>query len=234
LELLSYYGVDYVYLGAAEREQMRADVSFFETNFPAAYRGAGVTIYDARRGRVVGDDGADAYPARTLRAVRLPPRELSARVGRDPFALLEEFPRTSLFVYRILKAARGRAPRREEFMASLRVLGSGLYVGADGWEKRLVENRRALAAQLAPGDGSRAAALLASAEDPTFDAREYDAAFVLMHFFGYLGRDPGDPPDRDLSGFDYWLDVLARNRDYRSLSRAFLESDEYRNRRVEP
>jgi len=68
---------------------------------------------------------------------------------------------------------------------------------------------------------------LGVASDENFDAREYDGAYVLAHFFGYLGRDP------DPEGFDFWLGVLSRNGDYRSLSRAFLESDEYKNRRVE-
>ena len=56
---------------------------------------------------------------------------------------------------------------------------------------------------------------------------------MRAHFFGYLGREPGAPPDRDLEGFNFWLGVLSRNRDYRSLSRAFLESDEYKKRPVE-
>ncbi len=220
LELLSYYGVDYVYLGGAERDALKADVSFFESNFPAAYRGDGVTVYDARRLRDGGAAAAD--PSRARRELRPPPRELAARVGRDPFALLEEFRRVSLFVYRIHKAAHGRAPRRDEFMNALQELGRGVYVGAGGWEDRLAENGRALAARLAGGDEARAAALFAAAGKADSDADEYDAAYVLVHFFGYLGRDP------DPGGFDFWLDVLKRTGDYRALSRAFLESDEYK------
>jgi hypothetical protein len=154
-------------------------------------------------------------------------RELAARVGRDPFALIEEFPRVGFFVYRVLKADRGRAPTREEFMPALQELGRGLYVGARGWESRLSENRRLLAAQLAGGDGARAERLSAVASDERVDEREYEEAYVRAHFFAYLGRDPN--PD----GFDFWLGVLSRNGDYRSLSRAFMESDEYRRRAVE-
>jgi hypothetical protein len=84
-----------------------------------------------------------------------------------------------------------------------------------------VENQRALAAQLAGGDPARDAALLDAAYARA-DAREYDAAYVRAHFFGYLGREP------DPAGLDFWLGVLSRNKDYRSLSRAFMESDEYR------
>ena len=77
--------------------------------------------------------------------------------------------------------------------------------------------------RLAGGDEARAAALSAAAEKSYSDAREYDAAYVLVHFFAYLGRDP------DQSGYDFWLDVLTRTGDRRALSRAFMESDEYRN-----
>lgn len=55
-----------------------------------------------------------------------------------------------------------------------------------------------------------------------------DAAYVHAHFFAYLGRDP------DPEGFDFWLGVLTRSGDHRALSRAFMESDEYRNRTAEP
>jgi hypothetical protein len=218
LELLAYYGVEYVYLGGAERGALKADAGFFDSNFPAVYRNGGVAVYDVRRARA-GVDSRTLFPA---------PRELAARVGRDPFALLEEFPRTGFFVYRILKAARGRAPSREEFMPALVELGRGLHVGADGWEERLAANRLALARRLAPGDEARAAALVRAAADADYDAREYDAAYVLAHFLAYLGRDP------DQSGYDFWLGVLTRTGDYRALSRAFMESDEYRNRPLEP
>ncbi|MBV9927096.1 MAG: DUF4214 domain-containing protein [Acidobacteria bacterium] len=209
LDLLSYYGVAYVYLGEAERRDLHADESFFEANLPAVYRAGGITVYK------VSSTNDVSKPA---------PRELAARVRTDPYAFIEEFPRVGLFVHRILKAERGRAPAREEFVQALGELGRGLYVGARGWESRLAENRRALAARLAGGDAARAEKLLAAASDENFDAREYDEAYVRAHFFGYLGRDP------DAEGFDFWLGVLSRNKDYRSLSRAFMESEEYKRR----
>jgi hypothetical protein len=216
LGLLSYYGIDYVYLGPSERRDFRTDASFFDANFPVLYRSPAVTVYDTRRAR---DSTAPA------------PRELATRVGRDPFALVEEFPRVGFQVYALLKASTGRTPRRAEFMHAMEVLGRGLYVGARGWERKLEENRVALAEELATGDESRRVALLRAADDLRFDAREYDAAYVLTHFFAYLGRDPGDPPDQGTSGFDFWLHILERTHDYRSLSRAFLESEEYKQNR---
>ncbi|MDT7778777.1 MAG: hypothetical protein QOC99_1289 [Acidobacteriota bacterium] len=274
LELLQYYGVDYVYLGEAERRELKADTSFFESNFTAVYRGAGITIYDARA-------RTNAAPAPRELARPAPhelttpaPRELASRIGQDPYALLAEFPRTSFFVYRLFKASYGRMPRRAEFMDALSFIGRGLFIGARGWEQRLEANRRALVEELMAGeeferaygvrtnaefvaalssnagldakDGdaivkrldagteSRASILLHVADDERFYAREYDTAYVLVHFFGYLGRNPEDPPDRDLGGLDFWRDVLARTGDYRSISRAFLESEEYKSRPLEP
>jgi hypothetical protein len=68
-------------------------------------------------------------------------------------------------------------------------------------------------------------------DDEGFKEREYDTAYVLTHFFGYLGRDPDAPPDRDLSGLYFWRDSLGRTGDHRALSRAFLNSEEYKRRR---
>lgn len=213
LGLLRYYDISYVYLGADERGDLKADAAFFDANFNALYRSRAVTVYDTRAGRERGPVSvqADAHA----------PRELAAQVGRDPFALVVEFPRVGFGAYKLLKASTGRAPRREEFMRALETLGRGLYVGTPGWERKLEENRRALAFELAEGDEARRDALLRAADDTRSDASEYDSAYVLTHFFAYLGRDPDD-------GFDFWLHILRRTRDYRSLSRAFMESDEYR------
>jgi hypothetical protein len=199
---------------------LKADASFFDANFDALYRGRAVTVYDTRAGR-------ERVPAPAQADARAP-RELAARVGRDPFALVGEFPRVGFNAYKLLKASANRAPRRAEFVRALETLGRGLYVGAPGWELKLEENRRALAHELAGGDEARRDELLRAADDASRYAGEYDTAYVLAHFFAYLGRDPSGPPD---AGFDFWLHILRRTRDYRSLSRAFLESDEYRQSR---
>jgi hypothetical protein len=94
--------------------------------------------------------------------------------------------------------------------------------------------RDALVKQLDSGVGSRQSALLSVVEDKDFYAREYNTAYVLVHFFGYLRRNPDDPPDRDLRGLNFWRDSLDRWGDYRSISRAFLESNEYKNSRPPP
>jgi hypothetical protein len=253
VELLRYYGVDYVYLGARELADLNANRDFFERSFPALYRSGDITIYDAREG--------DSNPARWLAGY--PPREYAARVDRDPFQPLVEFPQIGYALYRYHRIRHGRPPRYDEFMPELREVGRGVYPGAPNWREVLEANQRKLTevwterpdfkerygtlsdeqylttlysnagvepsprerselvAALGNGTHTRASVLRHVANNPQLFARDYNAAFVRLHYFGYLRRDPED---------DYWLRNLDRTRDYRSLTRAFLESDEYKTR----
>ena len=34
---------------------------------------------------------------------------------------------------------------------------------------------------------------------------QYNPAFVLMQYFGYLRRDADEPPDNNFGGYDFWL-----------------------------
>ena len=133
LELLRSYNVDYIYLGDAERSDVRANAAFFDGNFPVVYRSRSVTIYDAHKLR--DQPSSSAIPA---------PRELSARLERDPFSLIVEFPRTSFFVYRLCKASFGRMPRRQEFMTAMALVGRGVSVSGTGQDEQLEKNRLSL------------------------------------------------------------------------------------------
>jgi hypothetical protein len=80
---------------------------------------------------------------------------------------------------------------------------------------------------------ARARSLRRVAENQTFVQQEFNKAFVLMLYFGYLRRDPDDTPDRDFTGYDFWLRKLNEfNGDYvaAELFKAFLTSDEYKRR----
>ena len=58
-------------------------------------------------------------------------------------------------------------------------------------------------------------------------------AFVYMQYAGYLRRNPDEQPDRDLSGFDFWLGKLnGHGGDFvaAEMVRSFLVSAEYRER----
>ncbi len=78
-------------------------------------------------------------------------------------------------------------------------------------------------------DSSRAAILRRLADDQTFVRAEYNRAFVLMQYFGYLRREP------DQLSFDSWLKVLEHKLPgdpgaYRSMICAFVTSNEYQSR----
>jgi subtilisin family serine protease len=96
--------------------------------------------------------------------------------------------------------------------------------------------RTALISLLAvdPGDVSRQAAVLrAIAEDDDLKKAEFNRAFVLMQYFGYLRRNPDDLPDTDFSGFNFWLGKLNDfNGDFvqAEMVKAFITSIEYRKR----
>jgi hypothetical protein len=76
--------------------------------------------------------------------------------------------------------------------------------------------------------------------------KQYNPAFVLMEYYGYLRRNPDDAPDNNFSGYDFWLNKLNQfsvaGEDVRNESvalgrvkraemvKAFLVSGEYRQR----
>ena len=85
-----------------------------------------------------------------------------------------------------------------------------------------------------PSDVAKRAAVLRSvAEDPDLRSAELNKAFVLMQYFGYLRRNPNDPPDSDFSGLDFWLNKLnsfGGNFINAEMVRSFIVSIEYRQR----
>jgi hypothetical protein len=73
---------------------------------------------------------------------------------------------------------------------------------------------------------SRAEVLRELIEIPAFREKEYNAAFVLMQYYGYLRRSP------DSDGYRFWLDVLDSRvtNNYRAMVCAFITSAEYQQR----
>ena len=97
--------------------------------------------------------------------------------------------------------------------------------------------RDALVSELKSNAKTRSQALRAVAEDADLQKAEFNKAFVLMQYFGYLRRDPDSAPDKDFSGYDFWLAKLNNHGgDYISseMVRAFLVSGEYRARFGQP
>ena len=258
--LIDYYGIDYIYFGPAERAA-GGNREFFEEKFPRVYHSPNIAIY-----HVGGKDPGTQPPA------TLAPREFASRVEKDPYQFLVEFPRVSYAVYRLYKTALGRVPRYAEFADDLKVVGRELFVGREGWERVLENNKNALAdawqartdfktlydgksnanyvdalssnagtsldtetrtnliTALDSQTKSRALVLRLIADSGGFNRNDYNTAFVLVHYFGYLRRNPDDAPDYNLAGFNFWLNDLNRTGDYRSMSRVFIEAGEYKDR----
>jgi hypothetical protein len=82
-------------------------------------------------------------------------------------------------------------------------------------------------------NAGRAGVLRKVAEDANLVQQEFNKAFVLMQYFGYLRRNPNDPPDADFTGYNFWLTKLNEaggNYIAAEMIRAFITSIEYRQR----
>jgi hypothetical protein len=90
-----------------------------------------------------------------------------------------------------------------------------------------------LAARLGNGQLTRAQVLRAVAEDSDFKVREFNRAFVLMQYYGYLRRAPNGTPDANFTGYDFRLAKLNRfngNFINAEMVKAFITSVEYGKR----
>jgi len=119
---------------------------------------------------------------------------------------------------------------RESFIKSFSQLNDAQYVS------RVIENanlsldpagREALVSGLSSGSETRATVLLKIVDDPRLVAREKYRSLLELHYFGYFRRNPDDPPDGDLRGFNFWLQDLERHQDARDLSTTFRVAGEY-------
>jgi hypothetical protein len=93
--------------------------------------------------------------------------------------------------------------------------------------------RNQLISDLTASTKTRAQVLRAVAEHPNLVNAEFNRAFVLMQYFGYLRRNPNDPQDSDYSGYDFWLTKLNQfNGNYNAaeMVKAFITSIEYGHR----
>lgn len=82
---------------------------------------------------------------------------------------------------------------------------------------------------------ARARALRLVAENSTLSQQNFNKAFVLMQYFGYLQRNPFDPPEAtlDFQGYNFWLTKLNQfdgNFVNAEMVKAFITSGEYRQR----
>jgi hypothetical protein len=116
-------------------------------------------------------------------------------------------------------------------------MAAGAYVDAlfakAGVTPSTSERDAAITAYGAGDTAGRAASLRSVAESQTLNQHEFNKAFVLMQYFGYLKRNPNDLPDNDFSGYNFWLSKLNQfNGDFAGaeMVKAFISSTEYRGR----
>jgi hypothetical protein len=91
--------------------------------------------------------------------------------------------------------------------------------------------------ELTSGAKTRAQVLRSVAEDADLARNEFNKAFVLMQYFGYLRRNPNDAPDTSFVGYDFWLNKLNQfngNFVAAEMVKAFISSGEYRQRFGQP
>jgi hypothetical protein len=255
-ELLRYYGVDYIYVSPREVEEVKAKRDFFDAAFPSVYRTGDITIYDARKLRQGDVTRPSPYPTREYasRVDRDPAQILGefSAIAYELYRLYEvafgRMPSYQEFMPDLRRLGREVYPgspgwlerlklneqalcdewnRRPDFRERYDKASPAEYVGVLFANAGLRNDESSLSADLAAGRMTRSAILQRISADRRFFSREYNAAYVLCHYFGYLKRNPNDQPDRDLTGYNFWRDQLDRTRDYRGITRAFLESDEY-------
>ena len=116
-------------------------------------------------------------------------------------------------------------------------LSAGAYVDAlfatAGVTPTAQERQAAVTAFGSGGNAGRAAALRSVVESQTLHNHEFNNAFVLQQYFGYLKRNPDEGPDVDFSGYSFWLGKLNQfhgNFVQAEMVKAFINSDEYRAR----
>jgi hypothetical protein len=152
-------------------------------------------------------------------------------VGRGVLPSFDEVP-----MLENLRALAEALTQSEEFKSKYGGLDDAQYVrrvAANAGLPLADAERDRLADDLKSGRETRASVLLKIADDPRVADAEHDRSLVLLHFFAYLRRNPGDPPDRDLSGFNYWMGEVKKHGG-EDLYKAFSSSAEYREKAGRP
>jgi hypothetical protein len=98
--------------------------------------------------------------------------------------------------------------------------------------------RLSLISELSPNPSDpalRASVLRKVSDNALLQQREFNRAFVLMQYLGYLRRNPDAAPELNLNfdGFNFWLSKMNTfNGDYikAEMVKAFTNSSEYRQR----
>ena len=126
--------------------------------------------------------------------------------------------------------------QRPEFKARYDSLSNTAYVNAlEANAEVALSNKAALIAALDAGQKSRGEVLREIVESQAVANQFFNRAFVTMQYFGYLRRNPNDPPEPGLNfnGYNFWLGKLNQfngNFINADMVKAFIISAEYRQR----
>ena len=172
-----------------------------------------------------------------------------AQVALNVF-LSTGFHERGFFILRMYRAGLGREPLYKEFMDHMRRFSDHLttqppervrermlsefvqnaefaqrYSGLPDEEYRnqLRENAQVSTTNEQPGT-TREQLLQQMVESDELVRKLGNRGFVMLHYFGYLRRDP------DLPSVAYWVDVLDRSGDSIKITNGFITSVEYRQR----
>jgi hypothetical protein len=119
--------------------------------------------------------------------------------------------------------------KRQSFMKTLGALTDAQFLDQliqNAGISLLALERAELINGLGSGQETRSSVLLKIVEHPRLVEKEQNRSLVALYYFAYLRRNPDDPPDGDLRGFNFWLSDVDRNGPHK-LSAAFSEAWEY-------
>lgn len=128
---------------------------------------------------------------------------------------IDEFART--WVERPKFKALYKSATNEQFVDAL-IAKTGVALDA--------AERASFVERLQTGATTRPQLLLALVNNREFIAREENRSLVLLHYFGYLRRNPDDPPDNNLNGYNFWIREVESSGDASRLTRGFMASGE--------
>ncbi len=142
------------------------------------------------------------------------------------------------FVQRTKFLAAGAFPTGMTAAQFVDKLNANTYAVAGGGGALTQQQRDDLVNQLTPNPASaalRASVLRQVAENGVFHSRQFNRAFVLMQYFGYLRRNPNDAPEAnlDFGGYNFWLGKLNQfggNFVDAEMVKAFITAGEYQQR----
>lgn len=119
---------------------------------------------------------------------------------------------------------------RQSFVAGFGHLDNASYVNQLLNNAGVVldqEQRQSLIDGLNNSQETRATVLSKIVDDQRLIEKEKYRSIIDLHYFAYLRRNPQDPPETDMRGFNFWLQDMEQSHNIEKLATAFGTSLEY-------